>query len=113
MRRRQNRQRDRKVVPGPLLAQPGRRQIDRDPPIRPLELGARDARTYALLRFLAGLVGQAHNGERGHASLEVSLNLDPPRLETDEGMGDGAREHHSTLRPTDAHMGREIVPTLV
>ena len=60
---------------------------------RPLELGGRDPRADALLRLLAGAVGQADDRERGHAELEVRLHLHPPRLEPDHGMGDRPRQH--------------------
>ena len=34
----------------------------------------------------------------GTAALDVRLHLDPPRLESDEGKGDRAREHLRELR---------------
>ena len=56
----------------------------------------------ALLRLLAGLVREADDGEPGHAALEVGFHLHRPSLEADEGVGDGACEHTSTVGRTDA-----------
>jgi hypothetical protein len=41
----------------------------------------------------AGAVGQADDREARHAALEMRLHLDSARLEPDESVGDGAREH--------------------
>ena len=91
-------QRDREVVARALLPQPGRREVDGDPAERPLELRARDAGPDPLLRFLTCLVREPDDGEGRHASLEVGLDLDRARVETDEGMGDGARKHSFEAR---------------
>ena len=97
-RRRQHRQRDREVEAGAFLAQPGRRKVDRDPLQRPLELRGADAAANAVLRLRAGPVGEPDDREAGQATVDVGLDLDPPRLEPDESVGDGAREHttHAT-----------------
>ena len=91
----EDRERDRKIEARALLAQAGRREVDGDPPHRPLELGASDAAAHALLRLLAGAVGEPHDREAGHTALEVGLDLDTPGLEPDERVGDGARQHAS------------------
>jgi hypothetical protein len=46
---------------------------------------------------LASPVGETHDCERRHTPLEVGLNLDPARIEPDERMRDGSREHVATL----------------
>ena len=94
-RGRQHRERDREVEAGALLAQAGGREVDRDPLQRPLELGRADAAADAVLRLGAGPVGEPDDREAGQAAVDVRLHLDAPRLEADEGVGDGAREHSS------------------
>ena len=64
----------------------------------------------AVLRLLAGAVGEPDDRERRQIGRdEVRLDLDPPRLEADDGGGEGACEHAS-----DATVGtRDVsVPTL-
>ena len=97
-----HRERDRKVETRPLLPQPRRREVDGEPPERPLELRARDAAPDPLLRFLAGLVRESDDRERGDAALEMRLDLDGPGFEPDESMGGGARKHISKLRLENA-----------
>ena len=50
-----------------------------------------------LLRLLAGAVGEPDDREGRQPALQVRLDLDPARLEADERVGDGAREHAATL----------------
>ena len=57
-----------------------------------------DAAADAVLRLLAGTVGETDDGEPGDALREVRLDLDPSRLQPDEREGDGSPEHTSTLR---------------
>ena len=57
-----------------------------------------------MLRVLAGAVGEADDGEAGHAELEVGLDLDLPGIESYERMSDGAREHAPTLRRESARV---------
>ncbi len=92
-RSRQDGERDRQVEPGALLPQLRRSEIDRDPPVRPDELGRGDPAPDALLRLLAGAVGQPDDRERRDAELQVSLDLDSARIEADESVRDRAREH--------------------
>ena len=54
-------------------------------------------RADALLRLLAGAVGEADDRERRHAELEVRLDLDAAGVEADERVRDGAGEHTSKL----------------
>ena len=93
----EQREPDREVEAGALLPQARRREVDRDPPQRPLELGGGDAAADTMLRLRAGTVGEADDGEGRHAALQVRLDLDTSRLEPDKSVGDGAREHASTL----------------
>src|SRR5712691_5714044 len=86
-------ERDREVEAGPLFAQVGWRQVDGDPPDGPFELGGGDATAHAVLRLLAGAVGEADDREARHTSLQVRLDFDAARLEADESVRDGAREH--------------------
>jgi hypothetical protein len=43
-----------------------------------------------MLGLLAGAVRESHDREAGDAGLKVRLDLDLPRLEADESMGDRA-----------------------
>ena len=97
-RRREHGERDRQVEPGAFLAQLRRREVDRDAAAGELELGREDAAADALPGLLAGAVGEPDDREGGDAVLDVRLDLDPARIETDERVGDRACEHASTLR---------------
>jgi hypothetical protein len=97
-RSREERERDREVEPRALLAQLGGREIDRDAPVGEAQLGGRDAAAHAFARLLAGPVGEADDREAGNAVADVRLDVDAPRLETDERMGDRACKHTSRLR---------------
>ena len=46
-----------------------------------------------MLRLLARAVGEPDDREAGDARLQVRLDLDPARLETDEGLRERASEH--------------------
>ena len=50
-----------------------------------------------------GAVGEADDRERGQAAVEVRLDLDAARLEADERVGDGAREHARRVRLHRVH----------
>ena len=52
-----------------------------------------DAAADAVLRLLAGAVGEPDDREPRDAGLEVGLDLDLARLEADESVGDRACEH--------------------
>ena len=65
------------------LAGPGQHRVD-------------DAAVDAVLRLLAGAVGEPDDRERGQIGRdEVRLDLHPAWLEADDGGGEGAREHTS------------------
>ena len=48
-----------------------------------------------MLGLGAGPVGEPDDREAGQAAVDVRLHLDAPRLDADESVGDGAREHSS------------------
>jgi hypothetical protein len=50
-----------------------------------------------MLRLLARAVGEPDDREAGNTSLEMRFDLDTTRLEADESMRDGAREHVANL----------------
>ena len=98
MRCSEQREGDRQIEPGTFLLELRRREVDRDASPRKVELRRENSAPYALLRFLAGTVGEPYDRQRRSTALDVRLHLHPPRLEADEGKGDRAREHASTLR---------------
>ena len=91
--RRQHRQRDREVEAGSFFPQTRGSEVDGDPFQRPLELRGADAAADAVLGLGACPIGEPDDGEAGEAAVDVRLDLDAPRLDADEGVGDGAREH--------------------
>jgi len=101
----QYRERDREVEAGTLLAERRRREIDRDAPVvGPLERGGQHPAPHAVLRLLARPVGKADDREAGNSRLEMRLDLDLPRLEPDECMGDRASQHHRTVTGRRSHV---------
>jgi hypothetical protein len=115
VRRGEDRERNREVEAGALLLQGGRGEVDRDavPAARPVELGGDDPALDALLRLLAGAVGQADDGEAGHAAVEVRLDLDTACVQADERMRDCACEHGSTLAPKRARIAHPSAPKVL
>src|SRR5439155_8250626 len=95
---------DRQVEPRPLLAQIRGREIDGDAALRPLELGGGDAAANAMLRLLAGAVGEPDDCEPGHPALQVSFDFDATRVEPDERMRDRACEHVATVGDQSPHV---------
>ena len=90
----EDRQRDRKVEPGSLLAQCRRRKIDGDPSVqRPFERSGDHPAPHAMLRLLASPVGEPDDREPWDAQLEVRLDLHLSRLEPDESVGHRTCEH--------------------
>jgi hypothetical protein len=94
---REQRKSDREVESRALLAEVGGREVDRDPVERPIELGRGDAAADAFLGLLAGAVGEPDDREGGSATLQVRLDLDPARVEADEGVGDRSRKNVAIL----------------
>ncbi len=103
-RRREQGQRDRQVEARALLLQLGRREVDGRFVPRPLESRRLDAAAHALFRLLTGAIDEADERERRNAALDVSFDLDPARLQADEGESDCACEHTSRLRGTSARL---------
>ena len=104
-------ERDRKVESRSFLAQCGRGEIDGDPPIeRPVERGRDDAAANAVLRLLAGAVGETDDREARDPRLEMRLDVDLPRLEADERMSDRASEHPRHGRHWGRPNGQAPVP---
>ena len=58
-----------------------------------------------MLRFLAGSVREPDDRERRYAGLQVRLDFDLARLETDESMSDRACKHASDGRRQGATQG--------
>jgi hypothetical protein len=100
----EDRERDRQVERRPLLTQRRRREVDRDPAARPLQLRRANTTLDPLLRLLTGPIGQAHDREPRHLPLDVRLHLDPASLEADQSMRERAREHAATLRRSFTHV---------
>jgi hypothetical protein len=96
--RRQHRQRDREIEARSFLPQTRGSKVDGDPLQRPLELRRADPAADAVLGLGARPVGEPDDREAGEPAVDVRLDFDAPRLDADEGVGDGAREHmaHAT-----------------
>jgi hypothetical protein len=96
MRRAEDREGDGEIEARALLAQRRGSKVDGYPPVgRPAELGRADPAPDAVLRLLAGAVGEADDREAWLPELDVRLDLDPARVEADERVSDGAGEHGS------------------
>jgi hypothetical protein len=92
--RSENGKRDRQIEARALFPQGGRSKIDRYSAVeRPFERRGHDPAPNPMLRLLAGAIGKPDDREPRHAGLQMRLDLDLPRLETDEGMSDCACEH--------------------
>ena len=102
VRRREHRDGDRQVEAGAFLPQASRREVHRDPVPRPLETCRGHARPHSVLRLLARAVGEADDREARQSALDVRLHLHASRVETDESVGDRAREH-TTERSRETH----------
>jgi len=63
-----------------------------------------------MLRFLAGAVREPDDREPGYAGLQVSLDLDPARLETDERLRERASEHPATMARRRSRMVTAFAP---
>ena len=90
----QDRERDREIEAGPLLAQARRSEVDRDAAAGPVPLGRGDPAAHALLRLLARTVGEPDDRERPARCRWRWASTSTLRgVEADEGVGDRAREH--------------------
>ena len=83
----QQRERNRQVEAGSLLAKRRRGEVDRDVvAVRPRQHRVDDAAVHAVLGLLAGAVGEPDDRERRQLGRdEVRLDLDAARLEADDG----------------------------
>jgi hypothetical protein len=97
LRSSEQRQRDRQVESGTLLAQLGRRKVDRDAARRKVQLGRGNPAADPLARLLAGAVGEPDDREAGNAVADVGFHVDAARLESDESVRDRACKHASRL----------------
>ena len=108
----QQRERDRQVEAGALLAKRRRGEVDRDPVAAgPGQHRVDDAAVHPVLCLLAGAVGEPDDRERRQVGRdEVRLDLDAARLEADDGGGEGSREHTTDgtghRRPSSRTTGR-------
>ena len=66
-----------------------------------------------MLRLLARAVDEADDRESRNPRLEVRLDLDLARLEPDESVSDGAREHASTVGTEASRGGVASVPKAI
>ena len=83
-----------KVEARSFLPQSGRCEVHGDPLVEgPLERRGHDAAADAVLRLLAGSVGEADDREPRDAGLKMCLDFHFPRLETDESVSDRTCEH--------------------
>ena len=58
-----------------------------------MELSGGDPAAYAVLRFLAGAIGEADDRESRDAVLKVGFDLNGSRVKPDQRMSDGSCEH--------------------
>jgi hypothetical protein len=63
-----------------LLLGSGRRKIDRDFALRKIQAAIFDGRPDAITTFVAGLIRQTDNIERGQSSPHINLNVDMVRV---------------------------------
>jgi len=105
-RRSENSKRDRQIEARSFLPQCRRSEIDGYPAVeRPFERRRHDAAPHAMLRLLARSVREPHDGESRDARLQMRLDLDLARFETDESMSDRTCKHASDGRRQGATQG--------
>jgi hypothetical protein len=63
-----------------------------------------------MLRLLAGAVGEPDDCEAGYPGLQVCLDLDLPWLEPDQGMGNRACKHATTVGAKASRRGDAFAP---
>jgi hypothetical protein len=97
LRCREEGERDGQIESRALLAQLGRREVDRDTTGREGQLGGGDPAPDTLPGLLASPVGEPDDRETGDPVAYVGFDVDAAWLETDEGMRERACEHTSRL----------------
>jgi hypothetical protein len=85
---------DRQVVPGAVLRQVGRRQVDRDAARRRLEATVAERTSDSLAGLLHLAAGKAHDRQRGQTERHVHLNADRDAVDAEQGRGMCLGEHH-------------------
>src|SRR5436190_21004038 len=86
-------ERDREVEARALLSKLGRREVDDHTAPGPPQLGRANRAPDALSGLLARPIGEADDRKARNSAAQVRLDLHPPRLEADEGIGHCTREH--------------------
>ncbi len=91
---------DGEIEPGAALALAGRRQVDRDPARRPLQLAGEHGSTDPIARLSARFIGQADDLERGQPCGHVHFNGDRAPLDAEHRGRANSSEHARLLRRT-------------
>jgi hypothetical protein len=91
--RRHQAERDRQIVVAPFLRHVGGREVDGDAARRQRQTGGDQRRAHALARLGDGLVGQAHDVERGQAGRDLNLDIDGAGLDALKRHGGDALNH--------------------
>ena len=89
----QDPERDRQVVGRAGLADVGRREIDRHPPVREPRPGVPQRRAHPLLRLLDRRVGQPHDRQPRLALPDIDLDLHQQPIEPDRRATQHRGEH--------------------
>ncbi len=94
-------ERDRQIVSRPLLAQVGRREVDRHPPVRERQAGVLHRRLDPLAAFLDGRIRQADDDKRRHPVGDVHLRLHNGAVESDDRTRRYSGQHSLPLGAKD------------
>jgi len=86
-------ERDREVVVGALLADPGGREVHGHAALRVLEPGVAERGADAVARLANGAVGEADRGSVRQARGDVDLDVDDERVDAAERAGADTGEH--------------------
>ena len=97
--RRHQAERDRQIIVAAFLRHVGRREVDRDAPGRQRQARGDQRRAHALAGLGYGLVGQAHDVERGQAGRDLNLDIDGAGLDALERHCSDALNHAAPACP--------------
>ncbi len=89
---------DGEVEPGSRFAELARRQVDRDPTLRPLGAARLDGRPDPVSSFAAGDIGKADHGEAGQAATHMDLDVDGVSPDAGERRRTDGGEHARSSR---------------